>query len=463
MLDGRSRVTVVGTRRRVDVALPSAAPIGEYSAGLAHLCGQEQRGTVPPAWSLAVAGDAPLPLTTSLADSGVVDGQVLYLRNLARDPGGEAVVMDVDEAVAGAADSQRRHGWPRPQLVLALGLLWVAAASGLALRYSTGPLQIATSLVIAGLLLSGTAWALAQQRPAVPAVLCVLASLSTLPCFSVAGALLAGTLAGAGFVWLGGLAGATAAVLMSLAVTPEAVVILLGVPLAVALLVAPLLILMRASRVQTAAAVVVAMLCVLGVAKVASGYVTVWARGQDDDAGMASSATALLVRHRRLLTVVVTVPALALAVALPMLALSGNGFGLAMATVASIGLLVRAQQAGFANELVPLGGAGLAGLFAVVTSATGRLWHNGTAVTAALLAGGLVLVAGATVAVVVRAGGEEPPEVPPGFPSGASRSRRGRRFVDLVGAFCVALSVVLALGVFGVYGDLMGMGRGMVG
>src|ERR1700729_1328372 len=97
MIDGRSRVTVIGTRKRVDVALPAAAPIGEHSAGLASLCGPAQAspGALPPAWSLAVAGGAPLPLSASLEESGVLDGQVLYLRDLARDPGVHWTAEDI--------------------------------------------------------------------------------------------------------------------------------------------------------------------------------------------------------------------------------------------------------------------------------------------------------------------------------------------------------------------------------
>ena len=118
MIDGRSRVTVIGARRRVDVALPAGAPIGEYSAGLAGLCGQDSHRALPPAWSLAVAGAAPLPLSASLADSGVVDGQVLYLRDLARHLGEEMTVEDIPELIAGEAESQRRGGWPRALVVM---------------------------------------------------------------------------------------------------------------------------------------------------------------------------------------------------------------------------------------------------------------------------------------------------------------------------------------------------------
>src|SRR4051794_656359 len=100
MLDRRSRITVVGGDKRVDVALPSESPIGEYVVGLADLCGQTAGGLMTPAWSLAPAGREPWPVELSLAEAGVADGQVLYLCDSARDPGTAPVVEDVEELVA---------------------------------------------------------------------------------------------------------------------------------------------------------------------------------------------------------------------------------------------------------------------------------------------------------------------------------------------------------------------------
>jgi hypothetical protein len=274
MLDGRSRVTVIGARKRVDVALPATAPIGEYSAGLASLCGQAGHGVLPPAWSLAVAGGAPLPLSASLAESGVVDGQVLYLRDVARDPGA-AAVEDIPELIAGEAETQRSR-WPRALVVMMFGLAWIAAAAGFASgRSGAGPLVPAISLIVAGLLLLATGWGLAQ-REVVPAALSVLISLTAVPCLAVAGALLGQALAGRGFLWAGVIGGACLGVLMSLAATPEAVVLLIGMQLAVALLLASLFVAVHATTTQVAAATVVAMLSVLGLAKMAAAAVTVW-------------------------------------------------------------------------------------------------------------------------------------------------------------------------------------------
>jgi hypothetical protein len=464
MADGRSRVTVIGARKRVDVALPSAAPIGEYSAGLASLCGQDRGGAMPSAWSLAIAGSAPLPLSASLVESGVTDGQVLYLRDLARDPGADATVADIDELIANEAETQRRRGWPRALVVVAFGLAWLVASAGFAFtRSGAGLIVPAVSLVLAGLLLLATAWSLAQRRALASPVLCVLTSLTAVPCLAAAGALLTQELAGPSFLWVGAIVGASAAVLMSLAATPEAVVVLVALQLSVALLLAPLLVAVHASGVQVAAATVVALLAVLGLSKRAAAFVTVWSqRMPADGASMANAATALLIRSRRLLTVLVAGPTLALAVALPVLAFSGNGFAIAMAATASVALLVRAQQAGFADELVPIGGAGLVGLFAVLAALADQVWRTGAADTVALTVAGLALVAGGATAAVMRAGGEPAPDMPAGFPAGAGRPDR-RKFIDIMGMLCAIAVASLALGVFGVLHELMGLGRGMVG
>src|SRR5258708_37911639 len=103
MIAGRSRGTVIGARRRVDVALPAAAPIGEYSAGLASMCGQDSQRAMPPAWSLAVAGAAPPPLSASPAESGVVHRQVPYPCALAPGRRGGIARPGIPQLTPGAA------------------------------------------------------------------------------------------------------------------------------------------------------------------------------------------------------------------------------------------------------------------------------------------------------------------------------------------------------------------------
>lgn len=56
MADQQCRVTVVGQRRRVDLAVPATAPIGEYVGELAGMCGESDDDAMPAAWSLAPYG-----------------------------------------------------------------------------------------------------------------------------------------------------------------------------------------------------------------------------------------------------------------------------------------------------------------------------------------------------------------------------------------------------------------------
>src|SRR5260370_828358 len=113
-------------------------------------------------------------------------------------------------------------------------------------------------------------------------------------------------LAGRSFLWVGGIGGASAAVLMSLAATPEAVVLLIAVQFAVALLLSSLIVAVHATGTQVAAATVVAMLSLLGLAKMAAALVTVWSHRQHSHGNsMANVATDMLIRSRRLLTVLV--------------------------------------------------------------------------------------------------------------------------------------------------------------
>ena len=70
-------VTVVGPAGRRDLALPSEAAVGELLPRLADLLNGE--AAAEGGWTLAPAAGVPLPVETSLAASGVLDGTVLYL------------------------------------------------------------------------------------------------------------------------------------------------------------------------------------------------------------------------------------------------------------------------------------------------------------------------------------------------------------------------------------------------
>lgn len=472
MLDTRSRITVVGTRKRVDVAVPTTTPIGEYVVGLADLCGQDRGGPLPPAWSLALADAAPLPLDASLGSEGIVDGQVLYLRDLARDPGADPVVEDVDELVATQARAQRDTSMSHGLVVIAFGLIWLVGTAVLALRYREAPIGPATLLILAGLCLLGGGWSLYQRQGRVPAALRLAVALAAVPCLVIAGVLVAQALAGPAYGWCGAIAGANVAALMALAAIPEALLVAVELQFAAAAGLVPLLVLADAGRTQAAAAVVVVGLAFLGVSKTLAAAIAVSSRRPSQNAeSVAQVVTELLIRSRRLLAAVTAGPATALAISFTVLAASGNGYAVALAAVAGVALLVRARQRGFTDEVVLIGGAGLVGLFAALTALLTTYVSGALAVGVLAVAGLGLLALGSTLTMMRR---PQPPRVlspTMGGLAGASSPIAGGvavrpdryRFIDVIGVLCTIASVSLALGVFGVFAELTGMGRTMVG
>jgi len=454
--DGQSRITVVGARKRLDVAVPSAAPIGEYVAGLAELCGQDRRSVLPAAWSLALAGAAPLPVGSSLAEGGVTDGQVLYLRDTTATSGSDPVIEDVDEHVIGEAERQRRSGLPRGVVVMAAGLIWLTGgASLLAARHGHSDVSAAVGLACAALLLLALAWAMEVRKTAVPAPLCLAISMTSIPCLAAAGALLAQAMERPEFFWLGAIAGANAATVLILAATPEAVIFALELQFVAAAVLGPVLVAVRADVVQTATAVTVAALALLATSKSVAATIAVLAkRARRDGFPMSQATTELLIRTRQLLVVVVGGPAFALTIALPALARSGNLFAVALALVASVGLVARARQAVLTYELILIGGSGLVGFFgllsALVDGAFGSWWA-----TALLIATGVGLASAGAMATALRNDNAPHPSVDAGAPP-------RRHVLDVVGVMCNVLCAPIALGAFGVLQDLAVMGREMV-
>jgi hypothetical protein len=443
MQDVRSRVTVVGARRRVDVAVPSAAPIGEYVAGLADLCGQDRRDALPAAWSLALAAGPPLPLGESLAAVGVVDGQVLYLRDAATDPDDVPVVLDIDEAVMASAERLRDYGVRRGLLVTGIGLAWSAAAA--VLLWTMPPaawMTAAVGLALGGLALVLLGWGLERRRAALPPGLLLALSLSATPGFAVAGGLLGDAVAGSAVRWPGALLGANLAVLLALSATPQGALIALELSLALAAVLAPGLVAAHADATQSATAAAVAALAVLALSRRIAALIAVF--------GQASTEPVdLLARTRRLLLVVLLGPVCTLLVTLPLLGRSGNGWAVAFEVVIAFGLLGRANQAVVPIESTLLAGAGAAGLFGLAS-----VWLLDPSTAGWGVA--LVVLAGlAAVGVGVGFALAAPPDGGPREQTGPPR----KRVVDYVGLACLALSAPLALGALGILGALVDQGR----
>ncbi|WP_344311646.1 EsaB/YukD family protein [Fodinicola feengrottensis] len=455
---------MIGDEKRVDLALPSQTPIGEYVADLAGLCGQRGGAVMPPAWSLAPAGGEPWSIELSLAEAGVADGQVLYLRDSAQDPGMTPVVEDIEELVAQESKERRTTTGHRGVLVVWLGAAWITlAAAVLGLRPPGGGLVAAIGLVLVAIVMLSLAWALNQRRTRLPATACLAISLCAVPCLAAAGGVVGtmfGTAPGGQLFWCGVVVGANVGMAMALGATPGPAVLAAEVPFAVAGAVAVVLAVLGANGTQTAAAAAVAALAMVAAARPLAGLVAAWSARMPKDAAGVAPATTQLMRHaEQLLTLILVFPAVALVAALPALALSGNPWALGLAAAGGLALVARARQVGFASEVVPVGAAGAVGLFAVVGTSAYRYLNMDAAVWTLVLVGGLVVGAGVTVAVLYR-----PPREDEQASFGQVLDTRDRgRFVEVIGMVCLIVSAALAMGVFGVFDDMVAMGRGIVG
>src|SRR5438874_5023276 len=105
---GLARVTVSGPQRRLDVALPEHAPLGELLPELLRHAGEglPDAGQAHGGWALRRADGSPLSVGGGLASQGVRDGDVLHLAP-ARVGWPELEYDDVVDAIAAGA---RRYG-----------------------------------------------------------------------------------------------------------------------------------------------------------------------------------------------------------------------------------------------------------------------------------------------------------------------------------------------------------------
>lgn len=99
---GFSTVTVVTDQRRVDLALPSSVPVGEWFPELLRLTGARGDGQAS-RWVIGPIGGPQIGLDSTLEAAGVSDGQVLQLRAADSD-GFVAYVDDFVDTVSDRVD-----------------------------------------------------------------------------------------------------------------------------------------------------------------------------------------------------------------------------------------------------------------------------------------------------------------------------------------------------------------------
>jgi hypothetical protein len=217
---------------------------------------------------------------------------------------------------------------------------------------------------------------------------------------------------------------------------------------------------MRVDLVQAAAGAVLVAVVLVGLSKSVAATLAAWSTpAPREGTPLTGEVTTLLYQTRRLLTLVLVGPVVTLSVALPVLALSGRPYAIALACLASVGLLVRTQQVGFTDEILLLGGAGSIGLFAVLSELAFRFWTGGQAAVALTVAGLLLVGIGVGISLVRSPGREEGA----GEAFSIAKPPKRRSLSDVLGLLCTIAVGPLVLGVFGVLDVLASMGRVMFG
>lgn len=437
--DQSCRVTVVGSRRRVDVTLPSRVPVAALLWDVVEMLG-EADGSVPASWMLVRVGGHVLDPELDLSAQDVASGTMLFLRDVTtQDP--PPAVDDYAVGVAIAVDAQGGR-WTRDSAppLLAAGAAACLATAGLVLLLS-GDREIRTVFGLGGAAVAAVAGLAMSQRLRRRSSGGLIA-LSAVPLWAAAAAGLAG-LANAG----------PAAILASLLGS-------IGVGAAIAVLVAGDVVLVPAVGVISATLVpalvlggcavvgggpvaAAALLCPVALGGLAlASRLAVRLAGVDNAA--AGSISTRAAQARRLLAAMLSGLAVVLIASSAILALSGGRFAWGLVAAAALAVIAKARHFRFAAEVAPLLAAGLTGLLLIeypLLVAVGGLKSAGVA-AAVLTVDALVLaLAGST----------------------ARRwdlSTQARLQLGRLESIATAATVPLAAGVLGVYAEVARLAHG---
>ncbi|MGH3505533.1 MAG: type VII secretion integral membrane protein EccD [Nocardioidaceae bacterium] len=144
MLTSYSRVTVVSGTRHVDLALPSALPVGDVVPQVMRFCAPDEDPEGPSEFTLAKVGGQSLPLSQSLGEAGVRDGDVIELRSFSTESR-TAFVEDVRDAIEDSVDGAGGAWTSRSTVTFS-----IIALSGVLLLFLITPLLGLMSDAMAG-------------------------------------------------------------------------------------------------------------------------------------------------------------------------------------------------------------------------------------------------------------------------------------------------------------------------
>ncbi|MFK4116698.1 type VII secretion integral membrane protein EccD [Streptomyces longwoodensis] len=436
-----SRVTLIGERRRADLVLPSDTPIGQLLPDILRLL-DDRVATRPTTRQLVTSDGSVLPNDATLSSAEVADGAVLQLvRAHAAPPA--PVVHDVTDQVADDLDLRAWRWRPAARRVSAgVATVVFAVAAAVLARHEFALESVATALLAATVvfLLAGAVVAKVGEGNL---------GLATALLFAAGGlGLLAAWTAADAYDWSGEarLAGVVGALVLTLVLlayfSPLGRGGLIGAVAAVAVaLVWEAVAALQDRPDRLGAVMAVFSVVLLGLlprlALMASGLT-----GLDDrrSSGVSVSrhqvSNALAATHRGLaLAIVVAAASAAAGGWLLTTADEPTVWTVVLASLTAVVLLSRARAFPLVAEVVALFGAA-----AVLVVRLAVLWldHSGGAGALALLA------AAAVLPLLVLA--IEPPE---------HVRVRLRRLADLIESFGVIGLFPLAVGVFGIYGQLL--------
>jgi type VII secretion integral membrane protein EccD len=422
-----TRVTLAGTRRRVDVVVPSDETVGRLLPEVIRLTGEPP--TSPPSLRhLAALDGTLLDADTTLAEAGIPDGALLRLVGLADAPP-PPVVHDVVEETADDLD-RRSWRWGPPArhglaaAVLALGGLLVAYLAAGALHGSAR-----TAILVA-----------------LPAVLLVFGAAGgrSLPAPIGLGLLLAGAAAGgyaallfdAGMKGIGGIA---AVLVLGLGVGTEVgrggliggatgLALVAGWTIALAAGVQPPLVAAGAAVVSIGALGLLPRLALLS-----SGLTALDDRRSRDAAVSRRDVTAALTAAHRGLVLAAVAAGVSAGIAGYVLGARPTQWTASLAILLAVALVLRARSFPLVGPVATLAMAAAATMLALV-----RGWPA---------IDGTKLLAVAAVTLVAFGGlVVDPPD---------HVRARIRRIADRLELIAVVASVPVALGVSGIYGHLL--------
>ncbi|MFJ6199219.1 EsaB/YukD family protein [Micromonospora sp. NPDC092111] len=451
----RCLVTVVGTRNRVDLAVPANAPIAEYADLLARLVGQESNEALPPAWSLAPTGAPPLPVTSSLASAGIVDGAVLYLRDVLDGEADEPVVRSVWEVVSDLGTSGRGPRWDiraKGRAAMLLGAAWLVVSLGYLGIAGHGRLLIEVLLAVIGIGFAVAARLLRSYPRVLPRGLRALLGCAVIPCMILVSMLSLGSLEWDVRHLVYAQIGAVLGLVIALVAVPRVLLAAVTLLVVVAGTMTTLALGLGATPAATAATAVTAGTLFLAVAPRVAGLLTAasWLRMSSPSVEPEADPDMLgnrIVRAQHTLVLLVGATSAIVAAALLVLTRNTSAFSLALAAAAVAALVIRAGTFEFTTEAigpVVAAMAGAFGLFAALDhwSATAPL------VLPLTVLAGLVAVSVGLPVLLWRSG-----------TGGIEDTGDRRPRLGVLLTTCQLVLPPLLLGVYGVYGLLWGLGR----